>query len=105
MKDAHTMPSIPRMTPTLSLSEEDCPDIKDWKVGGKYKLELEVEQVSASKNEGMMEETANGKNKISARFKVLDVKIPGKKYKDKLEQKESEKEKKVERMKEKAENY
>lgn len=54
------------MLPTFSLTEKDLPAIKDWKVGKKYKLEIEVEQISVSKNE-------YGRSPMTARFRIHKV--------------------------------
>ena len=35
----------------FSVSSKQLPEIKSWKVGGKYRLEIEVEQKSASETE------------------------------------------------------
>ncbi len=59
-----------KMPPTLRLCEEDLPDIKDWKVGDKYTIILEVEQTGAHKGDMPMMEGEN-KQKLSAEFKVL----------------------------------
>ena len=65
----HMTPDMPmRELPSFSLTEKDLPAIKNWQVGKKYKLEIEVEQVSLSKDEYMMGEP------ISARFKIHKVK-------------------------------
>jgi hypothetical protein len=60
-----------RMPTTFSLRESDLPELKDWKIGGKYTITMEVEQVSASKPE-------SGKGEMDARFKVLSVESEGK---------------------------
>lgn len=62
---------IEKMPPMLSLSESDLGEIKDWKVGNKYKILLDVEQVSMSKDDMMDIEGGNG---MHARFKVLSAK-------------------------------
>lgn len=49
--------------PSFSITEKDLPEIKQWSVGKKYKLEIEVEMVSSSKNE-------YGKTPLTARFKI-----------------------------------
>ena len=36
--------------PSLHLSSDDFPEIKRWKVGGKYKVLLEIEERSMSKD-------------------------------------------------------
>ena len=62
---------IERMPSTFSLRESDLPELKDWKIGGKYTITMEVEQVSASKPE-------SGKGEMDARFKILSVESEGK---------------------------
>jgi hypothetical protein len=57
-----------RLLPSFSLSTKDLPDIKNWSVGQKYKLEIEVEQTEMSMNE-----YAPGAP-LSARFRILKVK-------------------------------
>ena len=56
------------MLPSFSLNEKDLPAIKNWQVGRKYKLEIEVEQVSMSKDEYQ-----TGKP-IEANFRIHKVK-------------------------------
>lgn len=60
------MDDYSHMLPSFSLTEKNLPEIKDWKVGKKYKLEIEVEMVSVSKNE-------YGNSPMTARFKVHKV--------------------------------
>lgn len=57
---------IPQMLPSFSLTEKDLPAIKNWQVGKKYTVIMEVEQVSMSKDE-------YGKSPLTARFKVHKV--------------------------------
>lgn len=59
---------MPKRQPTVSLDETALPAIKNWKVGGKYKLVLEVEQTSLSKD------TFDNENEMRANFKILNVK-------------------------------
>lgn len=54
------------MLPSFSLTEKELPAIKNWKVGSKYKVEMQVEMVSVSKNE-------YGKSPMTARFKIHKV--------------------------------
>jgi len=65
-----TMPE--RMPPTLSLNEDDLPELKKWRVGKKYDILLRVEQVSSSKGDGY---NGDGK-KMEARFRVLSARVP-----------------------------
>ena len=92
------MPSVAKMMPSLSLDAEDLPEIKDWKIGGKYTLKVEVEQVSASKDD-MMTEGAK-KSPMHARFRVITVKSLSSSNMDNAMK---EKGKKIDRLKEKAE--
>lgn len=55
---------IQKMPPNLSLDEEDLPEIKKWKVGGKYRILLDVEQVSMSKDH-------LDNNEIRASFNII----------------------------------
>jgi len=64
-------------TPTIRLTSEDIPELKDWKVGGKYSLSIEVEQTSMRQGSEYeiedSDESAKDK-KISATFKIKSVK-------------------------------
>ena len=57
-----------RELPSFTLSQGDLPAIKNWRVGSKYRLEIEVEMVRLSKNEYREDEP------ISARFKLKKLK-------------------------------
>ena len=57
-----------RMLPSFSLTAKDLPEIKNWSVGKKYKLEIEVEQVSMAKDEYMQDQP------LTARFRILKIK-------------------------------
>jgi hypothetical protein len=59
--------------PSISFDVKTLPQIKDWKVGGKYRLVIDVEQVSASKDDYDFDSDSDS-GKLSARFKVLKVK-------------------------------
>lgn len=55
--------------PRISFTVKDLPEIKDWKIGGKYKLDIEVEEVAISKDEW-------GDNEpMRATFKVKKVNV------------------------------
>lgn len=60
--------------PSVSLSEDDLSAIKDWKVGGKYSIILEVEQTRLSKGDIFMDEKDR---KYEASFKILSAKVAG----------------------------
>jgi len=57
-----------RMLPSFSLTVKDLPEIKNWSVGNKYTLVIEVEQTSMSKSEYMQDEP------LTARFRITKVK-------------------------------
>lgn len=60
-----------RELPRVTFTAEDVPEIKDWKVGGKYYLELEVEQVAMEKDRYGFE--GEKEKPLTATFKVLAV--------------------------------
>jgi hypothetical protein len=64
--------------PEFSIGEVDLPEIKNWKVGKKYSLALEVEMVSSSKGDNWdFSPVGSGdsekKPKFRARFKILSA--------------------------------
>ncbi len=60
------MTRVARPKPSIRLTQKDLPAIKDWKVGGKYTIVLEVEQTSAEKGDEYSDDKG-----LSARFKIL----------------------------------
>lgn len=58
---------------TLELKESQLEQIKNWKVGGKYRIIVEVEQISQHKGMGMYDD----KGEMCATFKVLSAKSAG----------------------------
>lgn len=64
--------------PTLHLTSQQLPALKKWKVGGKYMLELEVEQTSMRKGNYSDDDS----KKISAEFKITKVTTKGSDYAD-----------------------
>lgn len=63
---AHEM-TMTAMMPTFSLSAKDFPPLVNWKIGEKYKLEIEVENMEMSKNEYME------KQPITSRLKIVKI--------------------------------
>ncbi|MBI4136852.1 hypothetical protein HY469_02205 [Candidatus Roizmanbacteria bacterium] len=61
------------MLPSFHADETIIPEIKNWKVGGKYELVIEVEQKMQS------EVTINGVSKIEGRFDIVAYKFLPKK--------------------------
>lgn len=84
------------MLSTLDLSDKQLPQIKDWKVGGRYKIIVEVEQRGMHKME----------NGMRANFDVVSAKSAGevKNSKDVEPKKPVGRSEKVEHMREKAMN-
>lgn len=63
--------------PTIvRFDEDDLPALKSWKVGGKYQILLDVEQMSMSKGDEYGED-AKSEAKHRASFKVLSASVPG----------------------------
>lgn len=62
--DPQEMPAI------LDIKESQLPQIKEWRIGGKYKVLLTVEQVSQSKG-------YDGTGPHRASFKVISAKSAG----------------------------
>lgn len=56
-----------RLLPSFSLSAQDLPAIKNWQVGKRYRLEVEVEQVASEKNEYSQGQP------LTARFRIHKV--------------------------------
>ncbi len=56
--------------PTFSISEAELPEIKEWSVGKKYTVTLNVEMVSQSQGDEYSIDGGKSK-KQSARFKIL----------------------------------
>lgn len=63
-----TSMDMSHMLPSFSLTVKDLPEIKNWKVGNKYKLEIEVEQTSMAKEEYMQDQP------LTARFRITKIK-------------------------------
>lgn len=81
-----------RELPRVTFTAEDIPEIKDWKIGGKYYLELEVEQVAAEKDRYGYE--GEKERPLTATFKVVAVKALSHKEND--DDEKGEKKKKIE---------
>lgn len=59
------------MKPTIHLSVEELPEIKNWETGKEYQLKLKVKQVGKNEHEH------KGKTTISGSFEVLKAKGSG----------------------------
>lgn len=54
----YDMPSKPQpIKPSFRITENDLPEIKDWSVGKKYKLMIEVEMKNVGKSEWSNDKT------------------------------------------------
>lgn len=76
VKIDHSVDSKPT-PPILRLTSDDLDAIKGWKVGGKYKLQLEVEQTGARQGSDSYDEigdSGSNSKKVSATFRVTSVK-------------------------------
>lgn len=71
-----------RYQPPLYITEKQLPAIKKWKVGGKYQILVDVEEVgiqnpNANETSGIEVGSDNEKNEgLEARFKILSVSLP-----------------------------
>jgi hypothetical protein len=68
--------------PELHITSEMLPEVKDWKVGEKYTLVLEVEQTSVHQERevemGEPEGREGKKKELCAHFRILTVSPKGK---------------------------
>jgi len=55
--------------PSFSLSQEQIPEAKQWQVGKKYKLEIEVEMTGINKDEWIKTQP------VSHRFKIVGIAV------------------------------
>jgi len=85
------MPVIHKMPPSLSVSEDDLPEIRNWRVGSTYNVKVKMKQVSSSLDDSMERES----KKITARFHILEI------TSDNPKKKEQPVDKGIERLKEK----
>lgn len=63
--DPYVVPEF-RSRPTLHLSEDNLPAIKDWEVGGEYTIAMRVKQTGSEQKEWT-------NNKVMASFEVLEI--------------------------------
>lgn len=52
MKSVKVSKTDPWMNQRITLKSSELPELKEWKVGEKYKLEVEVKQTSTRQDEG-----------------------------------------------------
>ena len=62
--------------PSIHLDEKQLKEIKNWKVGGKYTLILEVEQTSMNND--------NPDKRINASFDIMKIGTPNKGFNHKM---------------------
>lgn len=93
-KETSKAPKVYKIPPSLIVSEDDLPEIRNWRVGSIYNVRVKMKQVSSS----LDAEDSNSK-KITARFHILEI-ISDNPNKKPKESKESI-DKGIERLKEK----
>lgn len=76
-----------RVFPTIRFTDEDLPEIKTMKVGSKYMLCIEVEQMSV--RQGSEYSQDNKDNRIHSTFKVTKVGLENEDMEDKKETKKA----------------
>lgn len=54
--------------PTISFSEAELPELKDWMLNGKYRLEVEVEMTGTR-----IEDYGSNKGKATGTFRVTKI--------------------------------
>lgn len=64
-------PKIFKMPPSVTVSEDDLPEIRNWRVGNTYNVSVVMKQVSSS-----IDNDLEGKDnkKITARFHIQEIK-------------------------------
>ena len=60
-----------RRLPRFSLTQDDLPVLKDWEVGKKYTMEVEVEMTSKEKDK--YDWQSEDEKKVSATFKMVKI--------------------------------
>lgn len=62
-----------RVLPSFTLTSDDLPEMKNWKVGGVYFLKVKVEQVNLGKGEYDWQTVEKGEKKMHARFQMQSI--------------------------------
>ena len=61
----------------IRIMSQDLPEIKDWKVGQEYKLEVMVRQTSTSKlDKWQIEEGYGMPEDVEASFDIVEISLP-----------------------------
>lgn len=68
--------------PTFTMSESDLPALKDWKVGQKYTLCVEVEMMKAMKGDEYPMYGQETDKKVNGTFKIVSVGVEDPEEKD-----------------------
>jgi hypothetical protein len=68
-----TQISTSKIPITFTLDESTLPDIKGWKVGKKYTLELKVEMVGQSSESDLDQNPQKKTKEMTARFKIISA--------------------------------
>lgn len=77
---------MPKYMPTISLDDDDLPEVSTMKIGEKYQLCIDVELTGIRKGEDFPMETEDdkrGKSKITGNFKIISAELEQGKEKEK----------------------
>jgi hypothetical protein len=77
-----------KIYPTFNLDSEDLPELADWKVGQKYMLEMQVEQMSMRQGKEW-QGSSNDDKKVHATFKIMKVGVKKEDYQTEYARKRS----------------
>lgn len=61
------------MMPQLYLDDRQLPEIRKWRIGGKYRILLDVEQVGMNAHQ----EEGKAKDRTAANFRIISIKPVG----------------------------
>ena len=70
-----------KIYPTFTIDDEDLPELKNWKIGEKYVLVMEVEEMAMRAGKEWQGSMDNDK-KTHATFKILKVGVKDEKFED-----------------------
>lgn len=80
MKMKEQMGALKKLKPIIELDSNIIPEVKKWNVGGKYRVELELEQVEKENMDGQIyedeefEEMEEANNVIKGEFIIKKAK-------------------------------
>lgn len=68
------MEKVKRPKPTMSVEDQDLPQIKDWEVGKTYTVKAKIKMTYQSEGDEWESPDGQSKNVMRARFRILDIK-------------------------------